>query len=119
MESPLHVQPPKLTEPDVSGRLYGHSFSTNLDLGGQFVCARDDSVVVLDSGSTDDLVSLKVLENHNSYLRKMGFLRAIPYPAMARSKFGDGRVGEVRHAAEIKVGIAGRMGRPHILCFGY
>ena len=34
----------------------------------------------------------------------------MPYPTIARCKFGDGRAGEVKHAAEIKVGIARRRG---------
>ena len=40
----------------------------------------------------------------------MGFSRVTPYSAAARFKFGDGRVVEVEHAADIKVGIAGRRG---------
>ena len=36
--------------------------------------------------------------------------KAVPYPSNARFKFGDGRIGEVKHAADIKVGIAGRKG---------
>ena len=40
----------------------------------------------------------------------MGSPKAAPYPAMARFKFGDGRLGEVRHAADIEVGIARRRG---------
>ena len=40
----------------------------------------------------------------------MGFLRVRPYPAIARFKFGDGRVGEVKYAADIKVGTAGCRG---------
>ena len=34
----------------------------------------------------------------------------MPYPATARFKFGGGRVGEVKRAADIKVGTAGRRG---------
>ena len=81
-----------------------------MELGGQFVCVRDDSVVVLATGATANLVRFKWLGNHNSYLRKMGFPKGAPYPAMARLKFGDGRVGDVQHAAHIKVGVAGRGG---------
>ena len=40
----------------------------------------------------------------------MGFPKVMPNPTMARFKFGDGRVGEVKHAADIKVGSAGRKG---------
>ena len=34
----------------------------------------------------------------------------MPLPTTARSKFNDGRVGEVQHAADIKVGAAGCAG---------
>ena len=37
----------------------------------------------------------------------MGIPQVGAYRAMARFKFGDGRIGEVRYAADIKVGIAG------------
>ena len=57
-----------------------------------------------------NLVCFTWLDNHTSYSRKMGFPKVNPYPTMARFTFGDRRVGEVRHAAEIKVGIAGRRG---------
>ena len=33
-----------------------------------------------------------------------------PYSSSARFKFGHGRVGQVKHAADIKVGPTGRMG---------
>ena len=34
----------------------------------------------------------------------------MPYSTMARFKFGDGRVGEVKHATDIMLAIAGRKG---------
>ena len=40
----------------------------------------------------------------------MEFLKVTPYPAMARFKFGGGRIGEVKYAADIKVGFAGCRG---------
>ena len=40
----------------------------------------------------------------------MGFPEVAPYSTAARFKFGGGGVGEVRHAADIKIGIAGRRG---------
>ena len=56
------------------------------------------------------LVCFKWLENHNSHLRNMGIAKENAYSAMARFKFGRGRVGEVRYEADIKVGIAGLRG---------
>ena len=40
----------------------------------------------------------------------MGFPKVHTYPTVARFKFRDGRGGEVRYAADIKVDIAGRGG---------
>ena len=40
----------------------------------------------------------------------MGIPQVSTYPTSARSKFGDRRLGNVRHAADINVGIAGRRG---------
>ena len=110
MESPLHVQPPRLTGSDASERPYGHSFSTNLGMRGQFVCARDGSFVVLDTSATANLVRFAWMGNRNLRFRKMGFPKLIPYPTMARLKFGDGRVDQVRRAAGIQVGTVGRRG---------
>ena len=40
----------------------------------------------------------------------MGFPKVNPHPAFAPLKFGDWRVGEVKYAADIKVGVAARRG---------
>ena len=40
----------------------------------------------------------------------MGLPRVSTYPAQARFEFGDGRMGDVRFAANITVGIAGAEG---------
>ena len=47
------------------------SFST--DLGGQVLCAREDSFVVLDTGAAANLACFLWLENHNSFLEICGF----------------------------------------------
>ena len=65
-------------------------------------------MVALDTGATANLVCFKWLGNHNSFLRKIGHQNVMPYSTMARLKFGDGRVGELKHAADIKDGTAGR-----------
>ena len=71
-----------------------------------------DSAGVLDTGATADLVRLKWLGNHNLHPERQELLRISLYPASARFKFGDERLGEVRLAAGITVGIAGRKGTP-------
>ena len=86
------------------------SFSASPDSGCQLVCARDDSVVVLDTGATANLVCFRWLSRHNSPLEQKGFLRVLTYPAQARFKFGDGRTGNVCFAADITEGTAGAKG---------
>ena len=68
------------------------SFSTTLDTGCQLVCMQDDSVVILDTGATANLVCLRWLNHHNALLEQKGMSRVSPYPAQARFKFGDGRI---------------------------
>ena len=67
-----------------------------------------DSVVVFDAGATANLICFKWLDNRHLFLQNLGFPKVMPYSTSARLKFGGGRVGEVRHAADIKVGIAWR-----------
>ena len=104
------------------------SFSTSLDSGCQLVCMRNDSVVVLDTGATANLVCFRWLSHHNALLEQRGLPRVSTYPAQARFKFGDGRTGDVCFAADITVGIAGTKGTftafvldadiPALLCKG-
>ena len=68
------------------------------------------TVAVLDTGATANLVCFEWFENHNSHMQKLGIPEVSTYPTAARFEFCDGRVGEVRYAADIKVGIAGRRG---------
>ena len=88
----------------------GNSFSTTIDLGGEFVVSRASSVVVLDTGATANLVCRSWLVNRNLFLERLGMEKVHPYPSAARFKFGDGRIGEVQYAANISVGIAGCKG---------
>ena len=104
------------------------SFSTSLDSGCQLICMRNDSVVVLDTGATANLVCFRWLAHHNTLLEQQGISRVPTYPAQARFKFGDGRTGDVCFAADITVGIAGAKGTftafvldadiPALLCKG-
>ena len=89
---------------------------------------RNDSVVVLDTGATANLVCFRWLGHHNTLLEQQGLPRVPTYPAQARFKFGDGRTGDVCFAADITVGIAGAKGTftafvldadiPALLCKG-
>ena len=66
---------------------------------------------VLDTGATATLVCFRRPQNHNRPLEKNGRQEVSTYPSSARFRSGVGRLGEVRHAAGIPVGIAGRKGK--------
>ena len=66
-----------------------------------------DSVAVLDIGATANLICFRWLERHNRLQAKRGYPKVSTYSSTARPRFGDGRLGEVRHAADTTVGIAG------------
>ena len=93
-----------------AGSRCGESFATTLEVGGQFVCARDDSMSVLDTGATANFVCFKWIQNHNTHKQKMGIPKVNSNPTAACFEIGDGRIGEARSAAEIKDGSAGRKG---------
>ena len=63
-------------------------------------------MVILDSEATANLVCFQWLRRHNELLASRGFPAASTYQAHATFKFGDGRTGEVCHAADIAVGVA-------------
>ena len=106
------------------------SFATSLDSGGQFLFEGADCVVVLDTWATANLVgferatadvrappssiwghSRQWLAHHNRILDRKGLPGVPTYPASARCKFGDGRLGGGRHAADVPVGIADNRGK--------
>ena len=70
MDSPISVQNDRYQgELDQKGNCE-QSCSATLDLGGQFVCVRKASVVVLDTGAAANLFRLKWIANHNSFFRE-------------------------------------------------
>ena len=64
--------------------------------------SHSESVVVLDTGATANLVCYKWLGDHNRFLERQELEKPVPYPSNARFKFGEGRIAEVQHAADIK-----------------
>ena len=110
METPVSVK--KMEQPGIeeANSDNGQSFATTLDAGGLFSVSGSDSVVVLDTSHTANLARCRSLEHHNRILQRKGYLRVTTRPASARFRFGDGRPGGVRRAAEIPVGIAGSKG---------
>ena len=111
MEMPVTAQNSGQLERYGEGGNCGESFSTTLDMGGLFVLAESDGVFVLDAGVTANLVCFRYLENRDRILQRKGFPRVSRYPASARFKFGDGRQGEVLHAADIPAGIVDNRGK--------
>ena len=89
------------------GNICEQSFSITLESGGQFSVMDADSVAVLDTGATANLVRLKWLGHHNEILGRWGVPRPENDPACTRCRCGDGRLGEARCAADISLGIAG------------
>ena len=87
------------------------SFSTILDVGGFCLAPEKDSAVVLDTGPAANLVCFRWLGRHNRLLEKKGRQRLSTYPSSARFCFGDGRLGEVRHATDTSAGFAGNKGK--------
>ena len=71
---------------------------------------KEDSVVTLDTGATANPLRFRWPKTHNSMLGKIGLPRVTTYPSQARFEFGDGRMGDVRFAADITVGTAGAEG---------
>ena len=100
---------PKL-EPPEHASVNEHSFSTAIDLGGEFVVSRASSAVVLDTGAAANLVSRAWVGKRSLFLERLGAESVRLYPSAARFKFGDGRIGEVQFAANISVNSAGRRG---------
>lgn len=87
-----------------------HSFVTSLSKGRPILYAHNDSVVIMDTGATANLVCFNWLSHHKYLLARRGLPKVDSYPAHAMFKFGDGRLGEVCHAADITVGVAGVKG---------
>ena len=85
-------------------------YATSLGLDASCGGLGCPSKVILDTGASANLVGAGWLNNHNSILKALGRPPAKIMPAFARSRYGDGRVGDVRRAASIPIAIAGATG---------
>ena len=110
MDTPVSAQQAEHLNCEGTKSDYEPPFATTLDAGRLFLVSEEDSVLVLDSGFTANLVCFRWLEHRNRLLEEKGCQKASPDPSAARVRFGDGRLGEVRRAADILVGIAGKKG---------
>ena len=86
------------------------SFTAPLKAGSPIFYAKDESSVISDTGAAANLVRFQRLRRHNELLAHRGLPAVSTYQAHATFKFGDGRTGEVCHAADIAVGVAGIKG---------
>ena len=93
-----------------TGSTCEQSFVTTLDAGDLFMVSQETSAVVLATGAAANVVCFSSLARHNRTLERRGVPRVTAYLPQTRFRFGDGRLGEVRHAADIPMGIAGRKG---------
>ena len=107
----------KSPSPGDSENFREQAYATTLDVGGQFISMGADCRAVLDSGDTADITVSKCLGHHSKISQRRGVPRAEAYPARARFKladwamYGDGRLGDVRCAADFPLGIAGDRGK--------
>ena len=69
--------------------------------------SQEDTAVVSDTGATANIVCFSWLAHRNRIVEQRGIPRVTTYPAKARTRIGDGRLGGVRHTADIPAGIAG------------
>ena len=68
--------------------------------------------MVADAGAAANLVCFRWLEHQNRLLEKMERRKASTYPSATGFRCGDGRLRDVRRAANIPVGIAEGQGKP-------
>ena len=110
MRSPVSAQESGLSEREQGGPMGKQSFPTTLDLDCMFVFAEADSVAAFGAGANAHFACSRLLERRNRILERTGLLRVSTYPACARFRFGGGRLGAVRHTADIAVGKANNAG---------
>ena len=71
---------------------------------------REGSADNLDTGARANLVWFRQLAHQHSPLGEMGPPRLMTHPGGARFKFRNGRMGDVRFAVDIAMGIGGAKG---------
>ena len=67
--------------------------------------------MVLGTGAAANLSRLRLLEHHNRILEQRGYRKVSTCPSPTSFRFGDGRQGEVRRAADTPVGAEGSKGK--------
>ena len=75
-------------------------------------------MVVSETGATANLARFRWLEHRNRFLEGEGYQKVSTYRSSARFRFGDVRLGGVRHAVDIPVRIAGSTGEVTAFALG-
>ena len=94
------------------------SFVTTVGAEGACMVSREDGVVALGAGATANLVYFSRLARHNRILERHRVPRVTSYPSQSRFRFGYWRLGELRRAADIPVGITGKSSGYRCVCAG-
>ena len=100
-----------LEEPPSGRNVAEQAFIPSLKVDCPIFYAKEESAVILDTGATANLVCFRWLRRQNELLVNRGIPEVTTFPALATFKVGDGRTGEVCHAADITVGVAGIKGK--------
>ena len=66
--------------------------------------------MVLDTGAAANPARFAWLRSHNGLSKRAGYDVAVPYPTLARSKFGKWKAGNARHVADVPMFLGGRAG---------
>ena len=107
MESPANVQADGSSLRADERRICEWSPPATLKSDGQCALMDAGRVAGSETGAAANLARVRRLGHRNEISEGKGFPRVTTYPASARFKFGDGRLGEVRCAADTPAGIAG------------
>ena len=86
------------------------SSPTASDVAGLFLVSDEGSLAALDTGATADSVYCWWLQRQNRLLGKKGRQKVSTCPSSARGRFRDGRLDDVRHAADFPACISGSQG---------
>ena len=107
METPVLPQKADSVGGSGAGSKCEQSFVTTVHAGDAFMDSQEDRVAWLGDGATANLACFCWLAQHNRILERRGVPRVATFPSKAKFRFRDGRLGEVRHAADIPVWIVG------------
>ena len=111
MKTPVSASEAEQLACEEARRGNGQSFSTTLDVGGVIPGLGLGKRVGLGNGRYGQPRVLRWLEHHNCISERRGFYGVSPNPPSARFRFGDGRMGEARHAGDIPACIARSKGK--------